>query len=510
MVALEELDEIATDSNIDLGSEPCKRTESKDAEPPKLTRLNATVTEASVPNISDALEIEEDEDQSHTNPLTSTVARAFNNLQSEVGQRLGLFESPVQVGAGFLQAYATVRHHMWKVLMHEVRRDDSNVQVIFTGHSLGGALATLAAFDVQLLFPQLSVSMISFGSPRVGNYRFAHLFNLLARKNEMYHLRVVHGNDVITTTPCCNMTDCGTCCMIDSAQWMFWHTGEELNVLKKLGQGDQPFEHIRNTHLLERMIIMGNRTSAYDHYLHNYQEMIEHFYNTDFEERKRRVGDTTDTDPPMYWEWAPPRPRITIVIPDESTKAAVKRVLGSLEEIDLKEKSIDEFVKNVANDVPLDTLDVVILDNDDDAVDISETSCGLSGGLHTLWQARSAGFKGSAIILSDDINKDKFEERMREIGYEGKIVVIESQRELTGNCMACGGRERQEISEILHPGQLQDFLPERDFVLMERMAAKAEYARALKVLEKPDPDSSDSHLSRKDSTLSESTLDKAW
>ena len=41
--------------------------------------------------------------------------------------------------------------------------------IVTTGHSLGGALATLAAVDLMIAFPNLTVSSQTFGSPRVGN-----------------------------------------------------------------------------------------------------------------------------------------------------------------------------------------------------------------------------------------------------------------------------------------------------------------------------------------------------
>ncbi|CAN0306134.1 unnamed protein product, partial [Ectocarpus fasciculatus] len=41
--------------------------------------------------------------------------------------------------------------------------------VYITGHSLGGALATLAALDHRRRYPEAKVTMYNFGSPRVGN-----------------------------------------------------------------------------------------------------------------------------------------------------------------------------------------------------------------------------------------------------------------------------------------------------------------------------------------------------
>ena len=50
-------------------------------------------------------------------------------------------------------------------------------QVYVTGHSLGGALATLAAHDIRSALCALpvktTVSTYTFGSPRTGNHAFA-------------------------------------------------------------------------------------------------------------------------------------------------------------------------------------------------------------------------------------------------------------------------------------------------------------------------------------------------
>ena len=41
------------------------------------------------------------------------------------------------------------------------------------GHSLGGALATLAALDIKRKLPGLKLRVYTFGSPRTGNHAFA-------------------------------------------------------------------------------------------------------------------------------------------------------------------------------------------------------------------------------------------------------------------------------------------------------------------------------------------------
>ena len=50
------------------------------------------------------------------------------------------------------------------------------LKLLVAGHSLGGALATLAALDVKNLCKareQLDVTLYTFGAPRTGNHAFA-------------------------------------------------------------------------------------------------------------------------------------------------------------------------------------------------------------------------------------------------------------------------------------------------------------------------------------------------
>ena len=51
---------------------------------------------------------------------------------------------------------------------------------MFPGHSLGGALATLAALEIRQACPdhsKLDISCYTFGAPRTGNHAFAHEYN---------------------------------------------------------------------------------------------------------------------------------------------------------------------------------------------------------------------------------------------------------------------------------------------------------------------------------------------
>jgi predicted lipase len=69
-----------------------------------------------------------------------------------------------------------------------------------TGHSLGGALSSLAAADLALT--GASVGTYNFASPRVGDPDFAGKFNASVAP----HWRVVNTEDIVTTVPLATAT----------------------------------------------------------------------------------------------------------------------------------------------------------------------------------------------------------------------------------------------------------------------------------------------------------------
>lgn len=72
-------------------------------------------------------------------------------------------------------------------------------KVFVTGHSLGGALAILAALEfVRQKLPVMAV--YTFGQPRVGNNVFADIYNAVPTLQEMTY-RVVNQNDIVPRTP---------------------------------------------------------------------------------------------------------------------------------------------------------------------------------------------------------------------------------------------------------------------------------------------------------------------
>ena len=52
-------------------------------------------------------------------------------------------------------------------------------RLMLTGHILGGALATLAAFDIKQAMGHFRVQLYTYGSPYPGNRAFSREFNAL-------------------------------------------------------------------------------------------------------------------------------------------------------------------------------------------------------------------------------------------------------------------------------------------------------------------------------------------
>ena len=100
-------------------------------------------------------------------------------------------EKNAMVHAGFLAAYASIREKVWDLVSDFILRTAASGRVVICGHSLGGAVATIAAMDLMCKLEPAQkpkTHVVSFGSPHVGDASFARLFNS----------RVPHSDRVVT------------------------------------------------------------------------------------------------------------------------------------------------------------------------------------------------------------------------------------------------------------------------------------------------------------------------
>jgi len=82
-------------------------------------------------------------------------------------------------------------------IAHKLTGGRTPLRVISTGHSLGGALATLGAVHAALTWPEASISCFTFGSPSVGSSQFVKIFEQLVGRR----IRAVHGRDIVPSVP---------------------------------------------------------------------------------------------------------------------------------------------------------------------------------------------------------------------------------------------------------------------------------------------------------------------
>lgn len=118
---------------------------------------------------------------------------------------LGGNESPAaRVHSGFhycaLKCWPLVESCVGKFL---IRHKGSPIKVYLVGHSLGAAIATLLCFPLKKLLAEIDttlvVSLVTFGSPRVGNSAFKTVIDAALIGGEC--IRVVNDFDVVTYAP---------------------------------------------------------------------------------------------------------------------------------------------------------------------------------------------------------------------------------------------------------------------------------------------------------------------
>jgi predicted lipase len=128
--------------------------------------------------------------------------RGSSNIQNWISNIQIVFTHPyedstIAVSDGFYKLYMSFREQLLEKIQIVTKKYDIN-NVFITGHSLGGALATLCAFDIMYNELPYTISQhITFGSPRVGNNVFFYYFKAFG----IYSKRVTHQYDIVPHVP---------------------------------------------------------------------------------------------------------------------------------------------------------------------------------------------------------------------------------------------------------------------------------------------------------------------
>ncbi len=102
--------------------------------------------------------------------------------------------SPDGLHSGFKAAVDSV----WPQIVPVIQRQAPAQKLFFTGHSLGGALAIIAAERAMRELGVTATAVYTFGGPRAGGLDF---FNSYAAGLGTRTFRLVHGDDVVPTVP---------------------------------------------------------------------------------------------------------------------------------------------------------------------------------------------------------------------------------------------------------------------------------------------------------------------
>ncbi|XAR54525.1 Triacylglycerol lipase [Bertholletia excelsa] len=99
---------------------------------------------------------------------------------------------------GFYSAYHNTT--MRPGVINAVKRTKQlygEIDIMVTGHSMGGAMAAFCGLDLTVNFKAQNVKVMTFGQPRIGNTAFASYYNELVPNT----IRVTHENDIVPHLP---------------------------------------------------------------------------------------------------------------------------------------------------------------------------------------------------------------------------------------------------------------------------------------------------------------------
>jgi hypothetical protein len=122
---------------------------------------------------------------------------SLTDIKHDLDYRLMPLDSDhptVKVHAGFRNKFKSIEAGLISVLDEHLKMFD---KIALTGHSLGGALASLAAPLLGEKYPSKSIHCLTFGSPRVGDRGFVDWFNSYVDSN----FRLINEGDPVTAIP---------------------------------------------------------------------------------------------------------------------------------------------------------------------------------------------------------------------------------------------------------------------------------------------------------------------
>ena len=187
----------------------------------------------------------------HVVACRGTEPNEWNDVKADLDAATALAETIGRVHRGFKREVDDI----WPLIEENLK--DNTRTLWFTGHSLGGAMATICAGRCMLSHIKSNpTQLVTFGSPRVGNKRYINFVKI-------NHLRWVNNNDIVPKVP---------------PAWLgYRHTGEE-QYLDSEGR-------LRQLTMLQRRkdswtgFISGIKNRKIDHFRdHLIDRYVDHIY----------------------------------------------------------------------------------------------------------------------------------------------------------------------------------------------------------------------------------------
>ncbi|MEM9353763.1 MAG: lipase family protein [Planctomycetota bacterium] len=175
----------------------------------------------------------------------------WNDVQADINAWSALAETVGRVHRGFKREV----DDLWPMLEDALVANQKTLW--FSGHSLGGAMATICAGRCKLShIASTPEALFTFGSPRVGNRRYVHHARLR-------HYRWVNNNDIVCRVP---------------PKWMgYSHAGQEWYLssrgrLRRMQGWQKVLDRARG---FVRGLFAGTIDQLNDHLMHNYIDAIQ-------------------------------------------------------------------------------------------------------------------------------------------------------------------------------------------------------------------------------------------
>ena len=126
--------------------------------------------------------------------LTFRGTESFKDAYCDIDVRRHSLENGCKIHNGFYEQF----HVLKEAIEYDIDNNINNItEINISGHSLGGALATIASAFFGEKYKNIKINCYTFGCPRVGNDKFVNWFH----ENIKDNWRICNNSDPVPSLP---------------------------------------------------------------------------------------------------------------------------------------------------------------------------------------------------------------------------------------------------------------------------------------------------------------------